>query len=188
MSALQRNFGGSAWNKRRRAPSSFTWSAEIIGVAKTAHGRIPDHREMRTNVTPGSFDAAVDASRRNLGSMTQGDAGPSIALWSQRDDVVLANPLGPPIVGFASVAAEAARVASMFAGGEPPTFDEVSRWATDDLGYVVAIEHARVKRSDSEELVTMDLRVTTIFRRESDGWRLCVRHADRVKGPPSPTA
>lgn len=143
---------------------------------------------MRENVTAESFDAAVDESRRNLGSMAQGDAGPSIALWSQRDDVVLANPLGPPIVGFASVAAESARVASMFAGGDPPVFDEVARWASDDLGDVVTIEHARVKRSGSEELVPMDLRVTTIFRRESDGWRLCVRHADRVTRRPTPTA
>jgi ketosteroid isomerase-like protein len=76
----------------------------------------------------------------------------------------------------------------MFVGGEPPVFDEVARWASDDLGYVVAIENASVKRSDGEELVAMDLRVTTIFRRESDGWRLCVRHADRVTGPPSPAA
>ena len=139
-------------------------------------------------MAPQSFDAAVETSRRNLQSMTQGDAGPSIALWSQRDDVVLANPLGPPIVGFASVAAESARVASMFVDAEPHMFDEVARWASEDLGYVVAIEHARVKRSGSDVLVPLDLRVTTIFRRESDGWRLCVRHADRLTGPPSPTA
>ena len=61
-------------------------------------------------------------------------------------------------------------------------------WRYLDLGYVVAIEHGRVKRSGSEVLVALDLRVTTFFRRESDGWRLCVRHADRVTGPPTPTA
>ena len=138
-------------------------------------------------MAPKSFDDAVETARRNLGSMAQGDAAPTIALLSQRDDVVLANPLGPPIVGFASVAAEVERVASMFVDGEPTAFDEVARWVGDDLGYVVAIEHARVKRSGSEGLVPIDLRVTTIFRRESDGWRVCVRHADRVTGPPTPT-
>ena len=71
----------------------------------------------------------------------------------------------------------------MFVGGEQPEFDEVARWESDDLGYVVAIEHAQVRRAGSDELVTMDLRVTMIFRRENDGWRLCVRHADRVTGP-----
>ncbi len=70
---------------------------------------------------------------------------------------MLANPLGPPIVGFASVTAESERVAAMFVGGEPNVFDEVARWASDALGYVVAIEHARVKRVGSDELVPMDL-------------------------------
>jgi ketosteroid isomerase-like protein len=141
-------------------------------------------------MAPQTFDAAVEAARQNLGSMAKGDAGPSTALWSQRDDVVLANPLGSPIVGFPLVAAETARVASMFVGGELPEFDEVTRWASDDLGYVVAIEHAHVQRAGSDELVPLDLRVTTIFRREDDGWRVCVRHADRVTAPgrPAPLA
>ena len=138
------------------------------------------------NMAPQTFDAAVEAGRQSQGSMAMGNAGPSIALWSQRDDVVLANPLGPPIVGFPLVAAEITRVASMFVGGEPPEFDEVTRWASDDLGYVVAIEHARVRRADSDELVSIDLRVTKIFRREDEGWRLCVRHADRVIAPVRP--
>lgn len=134
-------------------------------------------------MVPQTFDAAVEAARQNQGSMAKGDAGPSTALWSQGDDVVLANPLGPPIVGYPLVAAEIARVAAMFGGGEPREFDEVARWASDDLGYVVAIEHGRVRRVDSDELVRLDLRVTMIFRREDDGWRVCLRHADRVTAP-----
>lgn len=137
-------------------------------------------------MAPKTFDAAVEAARSALGSMAKGDSGPTIALWSRRDDVVLANPLGPPIVGFPRVAAETARVASMFVGGESPEFDEIARWASDDLGYVVAIEHARIQRAGSDELVPTDLRVTTVFRREDDGWRLCVRHADRVTAPARP--
>jgi len=137
-------------------------------------------------MAPTTFDAAVQLARQNLGSMAKGDAGPSTALWSRRDDGVLANPLGPPIVGFALVAAETARVALMFVGGEPTEFDEVARWASDDLGYVVAVEHAHVQRAGSDELVALDLRVTTIFRREDDEWRVCVRHADRVTAPGRP--
>lgn len=138
-------------------------------------------------MAPKTFDAAVEAARQAQGSMVNGDSGPSTALWSRSDDVVLANPLGPPIVGFPLVAAEIARVASMFVGGESHEFDEITRWASDDLGYVVAIEHARVQPSGSDELVPLDLRVTTVFRREDDGWRLCLRHADRVTAPVRPT-
>lgn len=134
-------------------------------------------------MAPQNFDAAVERARQNLAAMAKGDPGPSTALWSRRDDIVLANPLGPPIVGFSLVAAETARVAAMFVDGEPPEFDEITRWASDDLGYVVAIERALVRRAGTDELVPMALRVTTIFRREDDGWRLCLRHADRITAP-----
>ena len=71
----------------------------------------------------------------------------------------------------------------MFIDGMPPEFDEISRWASDDLGFVVAVEHAQVRRVGDDELVPLDLRVTTVFRREEDGWHLCVRHADRLSKP-----
>lgn len=150
-------------------------------------GAWPEGETRRTGevrMVPQTFDAAVGASRQNLAAMVNGDPAPTIALWSQGDDVVLANPLGLPIIGFAAVAEESARVAAMFFGGEPPEFEELTRWSSDDLGYVVAVEHALVRRRAHDEgLVPMTLRVTTIFRREIDGWRLCVRHADRVTAP-----
>ncbi len=137
-------------------------------------------------MNPQTFNDAVEAGRMALSSLAKGDAGPTTALWSRPDDVVSANPLGPPIVGFPSVAAETARVASMFVGGEPHEFDEIVRWSSDDLGYALPIEQAQVQRAGSGDLVTSDLRATTIFRREEVGWRICVRHADRITGPRRP--
>ncbi len=49
--------------------------------------------------------------------------------------------------------------------------------------YVVALEHNMVHRAGTDGPVPMDLRVTEIFRREVDGWYMCVRHADRVATP-----
>jgi len=139
-------------------------------------------------MAPRTFAAAVETARVAVAAMAQGDPGPTTALWSQRDDVVLANPLGPPIVGFELVAAETARVASMFIDGGAPTFDEITRAESADLGYVVAIEHTHVRRVGSEQRISLHLRVTTIFRREDDGWHLCLRHADRVTTPQEPTS
>jgi len=139
-------------------------------------------------VAPQTFDAVIEAARVALAAMAKGDPGPTTALWSRRDDAVLANPLGPPIVGFELVAAESARVAAMFVDGGPPEFEEITRWATDDLGYILAIEHTQVRRAGSDLRVSLDLRVTTIFRREEDGWYLCLRHADRVTTPQVPTS
>lgn len=138
-------------------------------------------------MAPQNFDEAVERARQNLAAMTKGDPEPSIALCSRRDDIVLANPLGPPIVGFSLVAAETARVAAMFVDGKLPEFDEITRWASEDLGYIVAIERNLVRRAGSDEFGPIALRVTTSFRREDDGWRLCLRHADRITAPARPT-
>lgn len=141
-------------------------------------------------MAPQTFDAVIEAARVALAAMAKGEAGPTIGLWSRRDDAVLANPLGPPIVGFKLVAAESARVAAMFVDGGSPEFEEITRWETDDLGFILAIEHTQVRRAGSDHRVSIDLRVTTIFRREEDGWYLCLRHADRVttrQVPTSPT-
>ena len=61
-------------------------------------------------------------------------------------------------------------------------FDEVVRYGTRDLGYVVQLERHEgilVARDESE---VVELRVTMIFRREGNGWRVVHRHADPVTG------
>jgi ketosteroid isomerase-like protein len=126
------------------------------------------------------FDAAIEAYRQALRSMMQADHKPVLNLYSRRDDVTLANPLGPPILGWANIEREAAAVAAGFAGGSEMTFDEVTRFATPDLGYVVAIERAQARRKGSDQIVPMALRVTTILRREEGKWMIALRHADRV--------
>jgi len=128
------------------------------------------------------LDAAIDAFREAQRSMPKGDSAPVMDLYSRRDDVTLANPLGPPITGRKSVEREAAAVASSFADGDVE-FDEVVRYAGADVGYVVAIERIRARRVGSGETVEMALRVTTVFRLEEDGWRICLRHADRFTTP-----
>jgi ketosteroid isomerase-like protein len=40
-----------------------------------------------------------------------------------------------------------------------------------------------MKVGGAEELVPVSLRVTTIFRREDDGWRIVHRHADPITAP-----
>jgi ketosteroid isomerase-like protein len=132
------------------------------------------------------FDAAIEAYRQALRAMMHGDHKPVLNLYSRRNDVTLSNPLGPPILGWANIEREAAAVAANFAGGDM-TFDEVTRFATLDLGYVVAIERALARRKGSDQAVPMALRVTTILRREEGRWMIALRHADRVteRTPPA---
>ncbi len=67
--------------------------------------------------------------------------------------------------------------------GEPCTFERISGSATADWAYIVEIERGRLKVGTSDEPAPVALRVTTIFRREDDGWRIVHRHADPITTP-----
>ncbi len=128
------------------------------------------------------FDDAVEAYRRAVNAFCKGDPGPVLELFSRRDDVTLANPLGPPRRGRTEVET-ATRDAATHVREGSCRFEEVSRYTTPDLGYVLHLERAQVKLGESEEMARISLRVTTIFRREEGSWKVAHRHADPITTP-----
>ena len=108
-----------------------------------------------------------------------GDPEPVLELFSRRDDVTLANPLGPTRLGRADVEKATREAAANVTGGSV-RFDELSRYATPDLAYMVELERTEVQLADSGATVRISLRVTTIFRREGDTWNVAHRHADPI--------
>lgn len=129
------------------------------------------------------FDDAVEGFRKALDALVQGDPQPSLEFWSRRDDVSLANPLGPPVVGPAAVTATATAAAALLSDGVILGFEEVSRVVTGDLGYVMQIERTEARLAGSETMSKFALRVTMILRREDDGWKIVHRHADPITAP-----
>jgi ketosteroid isomerase-like protein len=130
-------------------------------------------------VSRGDFDGTVDAFRQALGAFLHGDPEPVMEFFSRRDDVTLANPLGPPHRGGEEVETAIRQAASNFQRGSV-RFEEISRFATPDLGYVVYLERAQVQLNGSGENLASSLRVTMIFRREDDTWWVAHRHADPI--------
>jgi ketosteroid isomerase-like protein len=129
------------------------------------------------------FDGAIEAFRQALVPYLKGDPKPATALFSRRDDVTLANPLGPPRRGPAEVDKTAAEAAAQVSDGSILSFEEVSRYSTSDLGYIVQIERAQARLAGSGNMSPIALRVTMIFRREGDTWRIAHRHADPITTP-----
>ncbi len=127
-----------------------------------------------------SFDEAFARSQDALRSMGQGDSAPSMSQWSRRGDTTLANPFGPPIVGWENISKESARVAAGLDGARDFEFEEITKVVTPDLGYVVGIERSMVRRIGADDFSPLALRVTSVFRREEECWFLVHRHADRV--------
>jgi ketosteroid isomerase-like protein len=128
---------------------------------------------------PETFEEAIDAFRTALDALLQGDAGPVKTLWSQRDDITVANPFGPPRRGPIDVGAAIDGAAVGYSGGSR-WFEEVSRYATADLGYVVQLEHVDALVRGRETATAFVLRVTMVFRREGAEWKVAHRHADTV--------
>lgn len=127
-----------------------------------------------------SLDAVVEESHRALDAFFKGDASSVKPLLSHRDDVTLANPFGPPRRGWAEVEETMELAAANYRDGGVVGFEQVSKYVTPDLAYIVEIEHCQAKVGGSDEVTTVSLRCTTIFRREDDGWKIVHRHADPI--------
>ena len=143
----------------------------------------PDWTGEKASGPPSNFDGAVEAYRQAQVAFLNGDPQPATELRSQRDDVTLANPLGPPHRGPADVAKAAAEAAAQVSDGSIRGFEEVSRYSTADLGYVVQIERVQARLAGSGNITPFALRATMIFRREEDAWKLVHRHADPILAP-----
>jgi ketosteroid isomerase-like protein len=132
------------------------------------------------------LDAVIEESHRALGEIVKGDAEPLKALYSHRDDVSLANPFGPPVRGWEQAASTMERAATNYKDGEAAGFDLVSKLVASDLAYIVEIERYKSKIGGSNEMSSIALRVTSIFRPEDGTWKIVHRHADTITTPRSP--
>jgi ketosteroid isomerase-like protein len=129
------------------------------------------------------LEEVLEQYHRALEAVVTGDPSPQERLWSRRDDVTLANPLGPPARGWTEVSKTLRRAVSQLSDGEILAFEQISAYSSDDLAYILEIERSRVRVGDAGEPAPSSLRVTTIFRREEDGWRILHRHADPITTP-----
>lgn len=126
---------------------------------------------------------AIEQDHQALNALVTGDPGPKKRMFSQRDDVTLANPLGPPVRGWSEIENTLERVASSIRDGEPHRFERISEYATPDLACVLEIERTRAKLGGSDQMAAFSLRVSTVWRREDGQWRIVLRHADPITTP-----
>jgi ketosteroid isomerase-like protein len=125
-----------------------------------------------------SFDDAIKASHAATDRIMRGDAGGFKDLYSRRGDITLGNPFGGFGRGWDGVVEQLERAASYFSDGRATDFEAISKTVTDELAYTVEIERVEAKVAGREEQAEFAARVTSVYRREEDGWKLVHRHAD----------
>lgn len=124
------------------------------------------------------FEDALVQAREALNMIARGDPSGYKALYSQNEDITLGNPFGGFGRGRDAVYEQLERAASYYRDGEPATHETIAKSVGEDLAYTVEIERVRAKVGGREDLSDVAVRVTCIYRRESDGWKLLHRHAD----------
>jgi ketosteroid isomerase-like protein len=70
------------------------------------------------------------------------------------------------------------RAASHYQDGETTSFETIAEGVTPELTYTVEIERFRARVGGRPDMTDLALRVTCVYRREDDGWKLVHRHAD----------
>jgi ketosteroid isomerase-like protein len=128
-------------------------------------------------------DQLIEQYQLALGEFFKGNPEPVQKMFSHREDVSLANPLGPPAHGWEQVAQTIERAASSFTDGEMVAFETVAKYVTPELAYAVWLERAKVKLGGMEDFAPSVLRVTMIFRPENGTWKVVHRHADPITTP-----
>ena len=126
-----------------------------------------------------SLDQVIEADHQASTAFVNGDPEPKKRLYSRADDATLANPLGTAR-GWQQVDARLDAAAALLRDGEPTRFERVSESATTDLAYIVEIDRTMVKVNGAAERSPVELRATTVFRREGETWKVVHRHADPI--------
>jgi ketosteroid isomerase-like protein len=126
------------------------------------------------------FDEVVEQCHLALGEFVKGNPEPYKMVISHREDVTLANPFGPVARGWKQVAETIERAASHYRDGEVIGFENVAKYVTADLAYIVEVERIKAKVGGRQDVASLALRVTSILRPEDRTWKVVHRHADPI--------
>jgi len=91
--------------------------------------------------------------------------------------VLLANPFGSAVMGWAKMEAALDYAASRFSEGTVSPSERIVTYVSGDLAVIHETEHWKTKVGGGD-LTPFDLRVTSVYRREDGEWKLVLRHAD----------
>jgi ketosteroid isomerase-like protein len=126
------------------------------------------------------FDRVVEQYHQAAGEFIKGNPEPYKALFSRRDDVTVGNPFGPVGRGWQEVAGIMERASALYRDGEGFTAENITTYVTPGLAFIVEVERFRTKIAGPNELSSVALRTTSVFRPEEDGWKIMHRQADTV--------
>ena len=110
-----------------------------------------------------------------LNRMANGEVGALSDIWSHGAGVTTMHPIGGRQVGWDEVQGSFDGVAKVSSDGKIGLKDQLIQVA-GDMAYELGIEHGQFKMAGNQ--VSLEHRVTNIYRREAGAWKLVHHHAD----------
>jgi ketosteroid isomerase-like protein len=126
------------------------------------------------------FESFMRTRAKAADSYVNGDAAPVLALLTSHAKSTFFGPGGGYTEGAKEVASTHEKGAKAFEPGGSDELEVLQAFASDGIAYWVGIQHAKARMHGKSQPVPMKLRVTEVFRREGDEWKLVHRHADML--------
>jgi len=110
-----------------------------------------------------------------LNSTLGGDAGAMAAAWSHSATVTTMHPIGGREVGWENAGETWPQFAKLASGGRVELDGQIIQ-VDGNMAYEVGYERGHVTLAGRQ--VTVDHRVTNVYRREAGAWKMVHHHAD----------
>lgn len=125
------------------------------------------------------------AQRSALAALVAGDPHDFQQLWDQAADVSLLGAFGGVARGWEEVRDRLAVVAVTYGDGVYRRLDQLDEHVHGDTAWTVHVEEIH-SRSAAGEPEVRERRVTKVYRRRADGWRIVHMHSDPLVTPSFP--
>ena len=134
---------------------------------------------------PEDFEQFLRQRHAAGGDYVSGNPEPLGRVVAQKLPATFFSPRGDVTLGTREVWSRYERDASLFTSGSVNTFEPLDSAAGIDIAYWVGFQRSQANMRGEDQPVPFDLRVTEVYRRENDQWKLVHRHADPFKQSPS---
>ena len=120
-------------------------------------------------------DEVKAASDRFYSALSRMDVARLPEVWSHSESVTTMHPMGGEQVGWQAVRESFEQAAGAMTDVHVEIADQIIQ-AGEDMAYEVGVERGHGKVAG--ETISIEHRVTNVYRREAGGWKLVHHHTD----------